>query len=162
MATPKTHATAIKRIRQAIRDMMDLPTPEPAETADLIGDLRQIEILLAEWRRGLLVETPDAEGQRYRTVTRRKAKRSYNTTKIIHSVATELDLDTLTAIRRLREAGAFKFTVRWTDLKKAFALWDLDLVTSSHEVADEGDISGAHVGEQWDEHTAQEPIEEAK
>ena len=165
MASPaKTHVTALKRILRELRNLMNLPQPSPEETADVLGELRHIETLMAEWRRGLTAETPDAEGTKYRTVTKRRAKRSYNLTRIIIDVQNALYEDrgqasAWDAVKELMGADAVRLTIRWTDLNKLFGLWDIPLTKVQHEIED-GDEGPAHVGEIWDEYTVQEAIKE--
>lgn len=166
MASPaKTHVTALKRIYGELRNLIQLPQPTPEEVADVVGELRHIETLMAEWRRGLVAETPEAEGKKYRTVKKRRAKRSFDKDKIIldlqaamakeHGQASAWD-----AVRELMKGHAIRLTVRWSDLKKLYALWDIPITVAAHEIED-GD-GKAHVGEIWEEYTTQEAIKEGE
>lgn len=162
MAQAKTHLTVLRRFRDNLRNLVELPQPSPEEVADILGEIRHIERLMADWRRSLSAETPDAEGKNYRTVTKRRARRSYNTTRIIGDVQVALakergEASAWDAIRELMGADALRLQVRWSDLKKLLALWDIPLVVAQHEIED-GDLAEAQVGEIWEEYTTQEAI----
>lgn len=149
----KTHTTALRHIHQSLRELKDLPTPEnPGVVADLLGEIRHIETLLGDWRRGLQAETEDGQGQAYEIVTRRKCKRTFNVARILLDVAQAGDTTLDDALFELQRRGAVKVTVKWTDLKKAFDGLGVSLTTAPREIAD-GDLDEAHVGEVWTEYT---------
>ncbi len=149
----KTHTTALRHIHKSLRELKALPTPEaPGVVADLLGEIRHIETLLADWRRGLQAETEDGTGEAYEIVTRRKCKRSFNVARILYDVAKAAETSLDDALFELQRRGAVKVTVKWTDLKKSFDALGVSLTTAPREISD-GDLDDAHVGEVWTEYT---------
>ncbi len=156
----KTHATALRHIHNSLKELKDLPTPEaPGDVADLLGEIRHIETLLADWRRTLQAETEDGQGQAYEIVTRRKCARSFNVARILLDVAKAGDTTLDDALFELQRRGAVKVTVKWTDLKKAFDGLGVSLTLAPREIVD-GDLDEAHVGEVWTEYTQTIPVKE--
>ncbi len=155
----KTHLTALKHLYQDLKGLTALATPEnPGDVADLLGEIRHLETLLAEWRRGLMAETEDAKGEEFEIVTRRKAKRSFNLSRILYDLGKAAGLDTFEMIMDLQTRKALTLSVRWTDMKKAFEFFDVPLVTQSREIEDDGDLEAPHVGELWTEYTVNVPV----
>ena len=160
MADAKTHAGVLNRIHRDLKNLRALPTPEaPGDVADLLGEIRHIETLLADWRRTLQAETEDGQGQAYEIVTRRKCKRSFNVARILLDVAKAGGTTLDDALFELQRRGALKVTVKWTDLKKAFDGLGVSLTLAPREIVD-GDLDEAHVGEVWTEYTQTVPVKE--
>lgn len=143
------HQGVLTDIRALVNVLIALPTPTDERVADIIGETRAIEVLLTEWRRGLVVEATaegeTVEGEGYRVTVGHKATRSYNTAGLLAAV----NPDTHQALRSLRAAGAVELKWRWTQLRRFFASERLELRVVPREVGDDGDLDGPHVGEVW-------------
>ena len=75
----KTHLTALRRLHAELQNFTQLPTPEnPGDVADLLGEIRFIETLMATWRKGLIAEPDDGSGAGYELVTKRSCNRTFN------------------------------------------------------------------------------------
>ena len=145
----KTHLTALKRIHAEFKNLTQLATPEdPSDVADLLGELRFIETLIADWRKGLVVETDDAKGSGYQITTSNKCKRTFNIPRILTDVAAKNGTTVAEAMVVLQQRKAIKITGKWTGLKKVFLDFDVDLVIGKRDVTD-ADLDAPHVGEDW-------------
>lgn len=135
----------------AVKGLTRTPVPIGPEAADAFGAVRRAEVELAGWRRSLLSEQDEpVEGDGYRIIEDRKATRSYALTPIMRSM---MDQDSTTdgyrVLRELLASGAVKLTFSWTKLGKLFARKGITLVTANHEIEDQGEIDGPHVGQVW-------------
>lgn len=142
-------------IERQVRKLVRLPVPTGDQIADLLGQTRSVEVLLAEWRRTLTAEQDEpAVGTHYRTEVVRKAVRSYSTAPILAAVA-ERDPKggIFGALMRLRSEGAVKLSWSWTKLQRFLAANDIELTIANHEIDDDGDTDGPMVGQVWTETT---------
>ena len=156
----KTHLTALKHLHAEFRNLTQLPTPEnPGDVADLLGELRFLETLLAGWRRGLITETDDGAGDAYELVTSRKCKRTFNVERILDDVARVRTMSLGNALSVLKMRGAIRVTVHWTDLKAAFQTFDVPLTIGKGDVSG-GDLDAPHVGEVWSDTRTVQPIKQ--
>ena len=148
-ALRNTHLAYLADIRAMIHELISLPAPAEEKVADIVGEVRALEVRLGEWRRGLLVETPEGEGVNYRVTTGHKATRSYNTAAILYAI----DGDPARALRTLRAADVVRLQWRWSQLQRFFASTGRDLVVTNHEITDSGEIDGPMVGQVWEDVT---------
>ena len=156
----KTHLTALKHLHAEFKNLTQLPTPEnPGDVADLLGELRFIETLLAGWRRGLIVETDDGAGEGYELVTSRKCKRTFNVDRIVSDVANKIHCSIEAAWNVLQRKDALRVTAGWTDLKAALQAFDVPLVIGKGDVTG-GDLDAPHVGEVWSDTRTVQPIKQ--
>ena len=156
----KTHLTALKHLHAEFKNLTQLPTPEnPGDVADLLGELRFIEILIADWRKGLVVETDDAKGTGYQIVTKRACKRTFNIDRIVVDWGRGLDVTTLQSMNDLVKRDIIRIEGQWTKLKAAFSWSDIDLVIGKGDVSG-GDLDAPHVGEVWSDTRTVQPIKE--
>lgn len=151
-ASPGFHLELLARIKATFQEMRALASPPDDEVADVLGEVRAIEKLLGDWRRGLTVETPKVEGKAYRVTETREATRTYNTAAILVAAARGRSLDVV--IRELIAANAAKLEFLWKPkagggLARYFADQGLELRIVGHAVVDDGSIDGPHVGEVW-------------
>ena len=154
----KTHLTALKHLHAEFKNLTQLPTPEnPGDVADLLGELRFLETLLAGWRRGLIAETDDGAGEGYELVTSRKCKRTFNIGRILVDVAKSLEIGIDDARTILRRRQVLQTTAKWTDLKAALQVFDVPLVIGKGDVTG-GDLDAPHVGEVWSDTRTVQPI----
>lgn len=120
---------------------------------DVIADLRAAEETLAEYRKALVAEAPGPTvGQDFELKERRRAKRSYNPSRILAAFAQEGESigDT---IRRLDREGVVTLSWSWSRLRQAADRHDVSLDIAQHEIED-GDE--AMVGEVWQSYLATE------
>ena len=156
----KTHLTALKHLHAELRNLTQLPTPEnPGDVADLLGEIRFIETLMATWRRGLIAETDDGVGAGYELVTKRSCKRTFNIGRILSDVSAFNHLSISSALSILRQKNALRITAQWTDLKAAFQTFEVPLVIGSGDVSG-GDLDAPHVGEVWSDARTVQAIKE--
>ena len=153
-----THLTALRRIHAEFKNLTRLATPEnPSDVADLLGELQFIETLIADWRKGLVVETDDAKGTKHKIVTTRSCKRTFNIDRIVVDWGQELDVTILQSMSDLVERDIIRVTGQWKKLTAAFSWNDIDLVIGSGDVTG-GDLDAPHVGETWTEKRGVEAI----
>ena len=156
----KTHLTALKHLHAELKNLTQLPTPEnPGDVADLLGEIRFIETLMATWRRGLIAETDDGVGEGYEIVTKRSCKRTFNVDRIIADVAERRSITLSEALVVLMRYDTLRVTARWTDLKARFQSNDIPLVIGSGDVSG-GDLDAPHVGEVWSDARTVQAIKE--
>lgn len=157
----KTHLTALKHLYRDLKNLVSLPTPEsPGDVADLLGEIRHLETLLGQWRRGLMAETESAAGDNFEIVTRRKAARTFNLSRIIADLSEASGLSTFHTLMEMKQRDALRMTVRWTDLKKIFELYNIAMTVAPREIEDDGDLEAPHVGELWTEFTVNVPVKQ--
>ncbi len=157
---------------QRLATQVDHLTPPDSALADAIGDLRRIEVILAETRHRwetLVAEldpvdlpperriTEDlhagivtAVGDRWAIEPVYKTVRSFRSAAIIAAVMDDLEgqgFDGADAVRVLRDAGALKVTWSWTGLQRFFRQHRLDLTRTYGPVEDDGDVDAPMVGE---------------
>lgn len=113
--------------------------PPPENPVDLIGELGHIISKLNNYRRALLAETGEAEGERYRIVAGRKARRSYNTAALVAALG----------LKPILDADAARLTFRWTELRRLAMAEGITLSIAGREVSDYGDLEEPMVGEIW-------------
>jgi hypothetical protein len=113
---------------------------------------------------------PQVVGREFRTVTTRTAKRTYNTAPILIGLSKALaedDTKVVTPIDALTYAireRAAEVTWKWTALTRLARDLGLPLKVAKGPIADDGDLDGPWVGEDWRETVTQQAIvpEEAK
>lgn len=109
--------------------------------------------------------TPRVTGQRYRTVEKPgPTKRTYNTAPILHGIA-ESDSEHIVGVSSPLDALMWAVSQKiitikwnWTPLQKMVKALGLPMRVVKHEIADDGDLDGAWVGEVHSTITTQEPI----
>ncbi len=105
---------------------------------------------------------PKVTGTKYRTVTTRSCKRTYNTAAIMVGLARADELPEVTdPVEALMWAIENKVaTVKWgwRQLEKMAKGLGLPMRVVPREIADDGDIEAPWVGEDWKDKTTQEPI----
>ena len=105
---------------------------------------------------------PRVTGQRYRTVEKSgPTKRTYNTGAILNGIAESDETETSSPLEALMWAIAQKVVTlkwNWTPLQKAAKAFGLPMRVVKHEIADDGDLDGAWVGEEHSTITTQAPI----
>ena len=150
-------------------------TPTDAELADAIGDVRAVEVRLADVRHrweSLTAEmdqifdhdparrindneragAPVAVGQRWEVVPIYKTDRTFNPDAILVAVADAMsnisgaDIGLDRVLRYLTEEDAVKIVWKITGVRRVFAKLGIPLRTQPEPV-EGGDIDGAHVGE---------------
>jgi len=128
-------------VESTTADLIRLPVPLEA-TADVAGRVRKLERDLADFRRGLVAETGPQTGLEYRLVEARSASRTYNTAAILH----DHNPDLWAGLLNLKDEGAVRLSWQWSRLVKVFGD---ELRVARHEIEDDGDLGGPHVGEVW-------------
>ena len=122
-----------------------LKLPEEGQEADWLGRLNKVIRDLNDKKRMVLDELPGpVEGSEYRIVEQNSAKRSYNTAAILHGFQSQ-GYD----IKDLLNMDAVRLSWRWTQLRKAAQMADVELRIAGHEIEDDGDIAAPLVGEAW-------------
>lgn len=143
------------------------------EIADACGFVREIEIMLAEWRRsqeGRLrdatdpihddqpyrPDTPDraptATGSRYELVPSHTTDRTYNTPRILHDLQTALgevagiEPSIGRLLSTLEERRVVDIRWRWTELKAYARVLGVTL-SVGRETLDTPDMESPHIGE---------------
>ena len=105
---------------------------------------------------------PRVTGQRYRTVEKSgPTKRTYNTAAILYGIHRAPDATPVTPIEALMwciEQKVATIKWNWTPLKKVAGQLGLPMRIVKHEIADDGDLDAAWVGEEHSTITTQEPI----
>jgi len=123
--------------------------------ADVAGRVQHVERTLGQFRRNLLAEQDvDVDGREYGLRSGgRVATRSYNLAAITYSLIDEqTDITTfMEALNELISQQAVKLTFGWQRLQKVFQDHDVMLRVAHHEISDDGDVDGPHVGEVWSE-----------
>jgi hypothetical protein len=129
-------------LEQATRN---LALPKEGEEADWLGRLNKVIRDLNDKKRLVMDELPGpVEGDEYRIVEQNSAKRSYNTAAILHGFQSQgYDL------HDLLNMDAVRLSWRWTQLRKAAQMADVELRIAGHEIEDDGDIESPLVGEVW-------------
>lgn len=140
----------LTRIEADVTDLVRLPVPEE-DTPDAAGRGRALENKLAGWRRGMVVELPSTtKGEKYKVVVGRKCDRSYSIAPVVTALGDKYpDDNNFELLMRLITSQAVKLTWSWTYIKRMFEREDMELRIVSHEILDDGDPDGPHVGEVW-------------
>ena len=127
--------------------------------ADVAGRCQHVERTLAQFRRNLLAEQDtEVDGREYGIRSGgRTAARTYNLAAIAHSLIDErTDITTfMEALTELIDQQAVKLSFGWQRLQKVFQDHDVTLRVAHHEIEDDGDVDGPHVGEVWSERPMQ-------
>lgn len=151
--------------------------PDEEEVPDAVGHCRELEVILAEWRRtqekrfddvpamktpelkervdeGSWAGKPVAQGKKYELVPTYKTTRTYNTPRLLSEFQSQMEerlgmeLNLSQVIVMLSAAGAFEIRWKWTQLKEAARLYGLRLVIGrDHPVGDESGLDDPMVGE---------------
>lgn len=130
------------KLNYEVDQLVKQPIPTDSEAVDLAGELAHIISKLSTYKRALLSEVPGpVDGEKYRTVVSRSARRSYNTAAILSAFDNDL--------RSLISADAVRLQWRWTQLKDEARKRDVTLVVAHHEIEDEGEVDGPMIGEVW-------------
>lgn len=121
--------------------------------ADVAGRVQHVERTLGSFRRNLLAEQDvETNGAEYGIRSGgRVATRTYNLGAIAYSLMEESGWSFMEALNELIDQGAVKLTFGWQRLQKVFQDHDVTLRVAHHEIEDDGDVDGAHVGETWAE-----------
>lgn len=158
---PQTHLELLESIRRMTLALTRMPVPADSRVADVLGETRSIEMLLAEWRRSLLVETPQVEGEIYEVVEQRRAVRTFNVAAILTTAAAERPMPE--TLRELIDEDVLRIQPQWTKLNRYFADHGLELrIAKGKATVDDGDIDGPHVGEVWHTETKLIPKKEGR
>ncbi len=145
-------------LESAVRDLKIMSVPDE-EMPDTVARLKAIHKRLGEIIKGIVVEMPaDIRGKEYYTQTRRKARRTYNTSAILAAVANVRDMTPEQALRDLLREDAVRLNWRWSDLSRYFERHDIELRQVSHEIANDGTTDGPQVGAQWESEVTLIPI----
>ena len=173
----------LETIRAAVRLLAETDIPV-AEMPDAAAAVREVERRLANLRRGwneeqvTAAKDPEGEfgpptlertqfgtirpvvtGADFRTVTTRSAKRTYNTAAILHGmVARGGFLGVTDALTFALREGLARVEWRWSDLQRYATTVGLPLRTVPHRIADDGDLDGPWVGEDWKTTVSQKAI----
>ncbi len=174
-----TMSEIVRGIRAVERSALALKTltPTDAELADAIGDVRSVEVRLADVRKrweSLTVEmeevrdhdptrrvdpsvragVPVATGERWEVKPTYTTKRSYNTGRIIHDLMEGIEkltggeMSTGRLLLMMQERDALDLRWKWTNLKSMFHAFGVTLEVGQHELDDEAsDLDDPHVGE---------------
>ena len=164
---------AVERTALALKTL----TPTDDELADAIGDIRSVEVRLADVRKrweSLTVEmeeildhdptrrvdpsvragVPVATGERWEVKPIYKTKRSFNTGRIIHDLMEGIEkmtggeMSTGRLLLLMQERDALDLRWKWTNLKSMFRVFGVTLEVGQHELDDEAsDLDDPHVGE---------------
>lgn len=119
--------------------------PPSEGDADWLGRLDKVIRNLTELKRAVMAELAGpVRGSEYQVTEGRSASRSYNTAAILSAFgARGYELRDLLAV------DAVRLSWRWSELKKAAAMANVDLHIAHHEIDDQGEIDGPLVGEVW-------------
>lgn len=158
---PETHLELLASIRRMALALTKMPAPPDDRVADVLGETRSVETLLADWRRSLLVETPQVEGEVYEVVEQRRAVRTFNVAAILMTAATERPMPE--TLRDLIAEDVLRIQPQWTKLNRYFSDHGLELrIAKGKATVDDGDIDGPHVGEVWHTETKLIPKKEGR
>ena len=141
------HATnrMLERLRSAVDDLSEWPIPE-TDSVDTVGLLRYQETRLAALRRRLVAEMDGTEqGELYKAVESRSAKRSYNTNGLLAAFGE--GIADMFGLHKLIDSGAVRLQWQWTGLNRLAEEYDVTIPVAKHEIED-GDPD-ALVGEVW-------------
>jgi hypothetical protein len=134
-------------IERAAEELINRPIPSDEEAVDMAGRLAYVIGKLNAYKRALLAEVSGpVTGSQYRTVTGRKASRSYNTASIL----SRFDAAGV-SLHDLRAADAVRLNWRWSELKKTAYDSGVTLSIAPREIEDDGDVEAPMVGEVWTE-----------
>lgn len=159
----------IRLIRKHAAELAKL-TPSDAGIADACGLTRELEVLLAETRRGWeqvaatemepIVDhdkskrvnpydrgAPVAVGSQYELVPTYKTDRSYNSPAILASIAGDDGMTILEALRMAMDVDAVRLTWRFTQLKRLLSDQRVPLRVEYQEISDDAGTDGAMIGE---------------
>lgn len=142
---------ALDSLYVAVQNLTRCPVPTGAEAADAFGHVRRAEVELADWRRSLLSEQDGpVVGDLYQIVEDRKAERTFSLAPIMTDMMEhDATLDGYRVLNELLAAKAAKLTFSWTNLQRLFARKGMTLRVANHEIEDDGDADGPHVGQVW-------------
>lgn len=149
--TDKSLSDALDTLYVAAQELTRTPVPTGPEAADAFGQVRRVEVELADWRRSLLSEQDGTVvGDMYQIVEDRKAARSYSVAPIMTDMMEhDATLDGYRVLNELLASKAAKLTFSWTNLQRLFARKGMTLRVANHEIEDDGDAEGPHVGQVW-------------
>lgn len=124
-----------------LADTIRRDPPADDQLPDVVADLQAAERTLADVRRMLMSEVAGpTQGQHFRIVSSRSAKRSYNTDGLLAAFGG------LSALPDLVAADAVRLQWRWSELRRKAEVEDVTLIVASHEI---GDGDEALIGENW-------------
>lgn len=145
--------------KQQIHEIAELVSalelPPMGDEADWLGRLDKVIADLRDKRR-VVIDELDAPmtGFEYKIEESRSAKRTYNTAAILK----QFDSKGWT-LHQLLAMDAVRLSWRWTELRKAYQVANLDLTVAAREVSDAGDLDEAPVGEVWSTRYAVKGVE---
>lgn len=138
--------------RASIDDIVDtvnhlerLPMPPIGLDVDIVGRLRFAGRRVNGLARGLETEIePGTEGDEYKATTGRKARRTYNTGRLIDAFA-----NAGVSFMGLVRDDVIRIGWQWSNLRKAASTYGVTLAITPNEIDDDGDLDGPMVGEVW-------------
>jgi len=138
---------ALRALRRAARAVREADITEADSIADALGEIRAVEVSLAKWRQTLAAETPAEEGDAYEVKETKKAVRSFSLAPILHSVlSANPNVSPFETLMDMIESKAAKLTFTWRNLQAFFYAHNIELRVAQHEIIDDGDVDGPHVG----------------
>jgi hypothetical protein len=138
-----------------VSSLAKAPMPEPGADVDAVGRLRTVRDRLSKVIAGLEAEMdPSSVGDEYRQVEQRRAKRSYNTARLIDAFG-EAGL----SMQQLIRDDVLRLSWQWTPLRRVASQAGVTLAITPNEVLDDGDLDGPMVGEVWSTSYKVEPKE---
>lgn len=108
--------------------------------------------------------SPKVVGTEFRTVTTRTAKRTYNTAPLLRGIAQGLtvrhgvETSEMDALRFVLRGGIASIDWKWRPLTVLARDLGLPMRVVPRPIADDGDLDGPWVGEDWREGVKQEAI----
>ena len=154
MANPETGAAKrrLTTLEKAAKAVASSALPDEL-TAEAAGRVRAVERNLAGFRQSILAEasgpSPDLTGGGFKLVEKRTCKRSYSLAPIVADVSAATGKTSFEVIMDMIAGGALSLTVGWQNLERYFVQHDITLRKAGHEITNDGDVDGPHVGEVW-------------
>ena len=149
----------VEQLRETTAELIEVVVSDE-DMVDVVGDVAAIHRRLGEWLRDQRSELGGGmKGERWMSVERRSATRSYNTNSLLARFADALPggQSPAGALQRLLERDVVRLQWRWTDLQKAAEQDDVTLRVANHEITD-GDPD-ADVGAVWSGRVTLESVE---
>ena len=146
------HQDYLDSIRTQVNELLSLPTPDDDRVADIVGEVRALEVKLAEWRRGLEdaavgrtassdpEEQTPAVGAAYRLVPTVKIERTYNTPGILSAVADASGLSLTQVILSAIDAKAMRLEWSYRAMVKWVKKHGATVTTASGVIPSESDL----------------------
>lgn len=166
-------ASLIAGVREAVNALRTYD-PDPDEIADAAAWVRELEVMLADWRRKAEAKAtrpeppadddtppddqppsarPVVEGAQFRLVPQYKTVRTYNTGRLLVDLAAGLGRLTGTdptighLIQVLDSKGVLSIDWKYRQLVGFAKLLDVQIVRGTESIDDPGDMDLPHIGE---------------